>query len=294
MTSESSTAVVRAGASPPASVSEGPLVVIQAHRGLFDLDLKSLWQYRELLYFLIWRDVKVRFKQTVIGAGWAILQPLLTMLIFTVVFSYFAKIPSGGIPYPIFSFTALLPWTYFSQALSVSGASLVSSSNLISKIYFPRLIIPIASTLSPLVDLGLNFIVLVGLMVWYRYTPIWAIVILPLFLLLAFATALAVSLWLSALMVRYRDIRYIIPFMVQFWLYASPVAYPLSVVPEKWLLLYSLNPMVSVIEGFRWALLGAAPPDFKLMSISATVVILLLLGGIVFFKRQEQSFADVI
>ena len=211
--------------------------------------------------------MKVRYKQTVIGTGWVILQPLLTMMIFTVVFSYMAKIPSDGLPYPIFAYTALLPWTYFAQAMGRSGAGLVGNANLISKVYFPRLIIPFAAVVTPAVDFLLSFVILLGLMVWYGITPTWGVLFLPLFLLLALMTALAVALWLSPLHVRYRDVGYIIPFMAQFWMYASPVIYPVSLVPERWRLLYSLNPMVGVIEGFRWALLGKEGVDFGVMAV---------------------------
>jgi len=259
-----------------------------------DLDLEALWEYRELLYFLVWRNVKVRYKQTVIGAGWVVLQPLLTMIIFTVIFSYLAKIPSDGLPYPIFAYTALLPWTYFSQAVGRTGGGLVGNANLISKVYFPRLIIPLASVVTPLVDLLLSFVILLGLMVWYGIAPTWGVVALPLFLFMALVTALAVGLFLSALNVKYRDVGYVIPFLTQFWMYASPVVYPVSLVPEQWRLLYSLNPMVGVIEGFRWALLGTQSPDFGVMAVSAVVVLALLFGGIVYFKHMERTFADVI
>jgi lipopolysaccharide transport system permease protein len=218
----------------------------------------------------------------------------MTMVIFTVVFGNFARIPSDGLPYPIFAYTALLPWNYFAQAINHSGDSLVSSANLISKVYFPRLIVPIAAALAPLVGCAVAFIFLLGMMVWFSIIPTWGLLALPLFLLLALMSALAVSLFLSALNVKYRDVRYTIPFLVQFWMYVSPVAYPVSIVPEKWKLLYSLNPMVGVIDGFRWALLGKASPDFGLMAVSAAVVLALLLGGIVYFKWMERTFADVI
>ena len=271
-----------------------PTVTIEPRKSLFDIDFAAVWQYRELLYFLVWRNVKVRYKQTVIGAGWVILQPLITMMVFTVIFSYMAKIPSDGLPYPIFAYTALLPWTYFSQALGRGGGGLVGNANLISKVYFPRLIIPLASVVTPLVDFLLSFVILLGLMVWYGITPTWGVVALPLFLFLALTTALAVSLFLSALNVKYRDVGYVIPFVTQFWMYASPVIYPVSLIPEKWRLLYSLNPMVGVIEGFRWALLGKAAPDFRVMSISIVMVVALLFAGIVYFKHMERTFADVI
>jgi len=275
-------------------VVTAPKVVIEPSRGLLHLDLRAVWQYRELLYFLVWRDVKVRYKQTVIGAGWVILQPLLTMVIFTVVFGHLAKIPSDGLPYAIFAYTALVPWNYFSQAMSRSGTSLVGDANLISKVYFPRLIIPLASVVTPAVDFFLPFLILLGLMVWFGIAPTWGVLALPLFLLLALMTALAVGLWLSPLNVKYRDVGYTIPFFSQFWMYASPVVYPVSLVPEKWRLLYSLNPMAGVIEGFRWALLGKESPDFGVMAVSAAAVLVLLVGGIIYFKRMERTFADVV
>lgn len=271
-----------------------PTIVIEPRRSLLDLDLRAIWDFRELLYFLVWRDVKVRYKQTVIGVAWAILQPFLTMVIFTVVFANFAKIPSDGLPYPIFAYTALLPWSYFAQAISQSSTSLVGEANLIRKVYFPRLIIPISAATAPLVDFVAAFFVLLCMMVWYGIVPTWGLLVLPLFLLQALVIALAVGLWLSALNVKYRDVRYTIPFIVQFWLYASPVAYPVSLVPGDWRLLYSLNPMVGVIEGFRWALLGKGSPDFGVMAVSGLVVLGVLFAGLLFFKRTERTFADVV
>jgi lipopolysaccharide transport system permease protein len=271
-----------------------PKVVIEPTRGFFDLGLKGVWEHVELLYFLVWRDVTVRYKQTAIGISWAVLQPLLTMILFTVIFGYLARIPSDGLPYPLFAYTALLPWMYFSEALTRGGGSLVSNSDLISKVYFPRLIIPLSAVLTPAVDFVLCFVILLGLMAWYGVTPTWHVVALPVFLLLAFMTALAVVLLLSPLHVRYRDVRYVIPFLAQFWMYASPVIYPVSLIPEQWRLLYSLNPMVGVIEGFRWALLGKQSPDFMVMAVSAAVVLLLLLCGVVSFRRMERTFADVV
>lgn len=276
-----------------ASVKE-PVVVIQPSKGLFDLDFQGIWQYRELLYFLIWRDVKIRYKQTIIGAGWAILQPLLTLVVFTVIFGKLVKVPSDGLPYPIFAYTALLPWTYFSQAISRSGVSLVNSSNLLRKVYFPRLFIPIAAAIVPLVDFAIAFTLLLGMMVWFETIPTWNVLFLPFFLLLTLLTGLSVSLWLSALNVRYRDVGYIIPFCTQLWMYASPVVYPVSLVPERWRLWYSLNPMVGVIEGFRWAVLGQGSPDFRMMIISGVVVLAILIGGIVYFNQVEETFADVV
>ena len=267
---------------------------IEPTRGLFKLDLAAVWEFRELLYFLVWRDVKVRYKQTVIGATWVILQPLLTMAIFTVIFGHLAKLPSDGLPYSIFTYTALLPWNYFSQAVTRSGASLVGDANLVKKVYFPRLIIPLASVLSPLVDFVVSFVLLSAMVAWFGIAPGWGLLALPLFLLLAFMTALAVGLWLSPLNSKYRDVGYTIPFLTQFWMYASPVAYSVRLVPEKWRLIYSLNPMAGVIEGFRWALLGNESPAFGAMAVSAFVVIALLLSGIVFFKRMERTLADIV
>ncbi len=280
--------------SSPEDAGKTSVVIIQPTKGLFCLDLDAVWPYRELLYFLIWRDIKVRYKQTVIGAGWAICQPLMTMVIFTIVFGNFAKIPSDGLPYPIFAYTALLPWNFFAQALGRSGISLVGSANLITKVYFPRLIIPIAAAVASIVDFAIAFVILLGMMIWFGIAPTWGMLALPLFLLLTLVTALSVGLWLSALNVRYRDVGYIIPFLTQFWMYASPVVYPVSLVPEKWRLLYSLNPMAGVIEGFRWALLGKGTPDFGVIAVSGGVVMALLLGGIVYFGRTEQTFADIV
>ncbi len=271
-----------------------PTVLIRPNRGLFDLELREVWAYRDLLYFLVWRDVKVRYKQTVIGAGWAILQPLLTMAVFTVIFGKLARIPSDGVPYPVFVFAALLPWTYFSQAVSLSGVSLVAEARLIQKVYFSRLIIPLAAAVAPLVDVAAAFLVLLGMMAWYGMAPTWGVVFLPLFLLMALLTAVAAALWLSALNVRYRDVRHTIPFLTQFWLFASPVAYPASLVPERWRLLYSLNPMVGVIEGFRWALLGTDQPDFAAIAVSAAVVMLVFMSGLLYFKHMERTLADVV
>ncbi|HEV8722677.1 MAG TPA: ABC transporter permease [Candidatus Binatia bacterium] len=269
-------------------------VRILPDRGLLQLDLKGVWDYRELLFFLIWRDVKVRYKQTAVGAGWSIIQPLMTMAIFTIVFGKFAKFPSDGVPYPIFAFAALLPWNYFARALDRSGTSLVAGSNLIRKVYFPRLILPLSAALAPVVDLAVAFLTLLGMMIWFGISPTWGVLALPLFLSLAFLTALSVGLWLSAIHVRFRDVGYLIPFLTQFWMYASPVAYSVSMVPEEWRLLYSLNPMAGVIEGFRWALLGKESPDFGVMAVSATVVLALFAGGIIYFKAMEKTFADVV
>ena len=276
------------------AVSADPTVVIKPDRGLFDLELKALWEYRELLYFLVWRDVKIRYKQTLIGAGWAILQPVMTMVVFTVVFGKFAKISSDGLPYPIFAYAALLPWNLFSHSLTRGGASVVGNAGLVSKIYFPRLILPLSGVLSPMIDFAISFGILAVMMIWYGILPGWGVFALPLFLLLATLTALAVGLWLAALNVRYRDVGHAIPFLAQLWLFASPVAYPVSVVPETWRWLYSLNPMAGVIEGFRWALLGRQSPDLAVIAISSLTVIALLLAGIVYFRYTERTFADIV
>jgi len=276
------------------SMVRQPTIVIQPRKVFLHLDLQAVWQSRELLYFLIWRDVKIRYKQTVLGTAWVIIQPLMIMVIFTVIFGQFARIPSDGLPYSIFTYTALLPWQYFSQAISRSSDSLVSSAHLITKIYFPRLIIPISAVLAPLVDFAIAFVVLLGMMAWFGISPYWNALFLPLFLLLALITALAVSLFLSALNVKYRDVRYTVPFLIQVWMYASPVVYPVSIMPAQWRLLYSLNPLVGVIESFRWALLGKGSPDFSIMVVSGTVIVALLLGGIIYFKKMERTFADVI
>jgi lipopolysaccharide transport system permease protein len=271
-----------------------PTIVIETRKSLLHLDLKAVWEYRELLYFLVWRDLKVRYRQTAIGIGWVVLQPLMTMAIFTAVFGTFAKIPSDGLPYPIFAYSALLPWNLFASSLTRGGESVVGNAQLISKIYFPRLLLPLSGILSPIVDFAMSFVILVIMMIWFGILPNWGVLALPFFLLLALLTALAVGLWLSALNVRYRDVGHTIPFLIQLWMFASPIAYPVSLIPEKWRMLYSLNPMAGVIEGFRWALLGKASPDFGVITISSVMVLALLLPGIVYFKYTERTFADVV
>lgn len=271
-----------------------PSVVISPLKGLFQLDLAVLWHSRELLYFLVWRDVILRFKQTVFGGAWVIIQPVTTMVIFTLVFGGLAKMPSEGIPYPVFSYCALLPWSYFSAAVTRSSSSVVVNNNLVTKIYFPRLLIPLAASIAPLIDLLFAFLVLVGMMAWFKVTPGWQVLALPLFLALAIAAALAVGLWSAALNVKYRDVGNIIPFLLQAWMYASPIAYPASMVPAKWRFLYSLNPLVAVIDGFRWALTGKGSVDPGTVACSVLVVSTLLIGGVLFFRRMEQTFADVI
>ncbi len=271
-----------------------PTVRIRPSRGVFHVDLKSLWQYRELLLFLVWRDVKVRYKQAAIGAGWAVFQPLISMLLFTVIFGYLAKLPSDGIPYPLFAYTGLLPWNFIAQATSRSGTSLVGESHLISKVYFPRLIIPIAAAATPAVDLIFSLGVVIPLILWYGVTPGWQLIFFPVFAAIAFLAALAVSLWFSALHVRFRDVGHIIPFFVQFWMFASPIVYPVSMIPEQWRGLYSLNPVVGVVEGFRWTLLDLPPPALSTMLPSLSIVLVLFVSGVLYFKRMERTFADVI
>lgn len=274
--------------------SDVPILRIRPAQGWIALNLKDLWVYRELLYFLAWRDVKVRYKQTVLGIAWAIIQPLMTMVVFTIFFGRFAKVPSDGLPYPIFNFCALLPWTLFSRALNESSNSLVANSNLISKVYFPRLVIPIATILAALIDFGIAFVIFFGMMIYYGIVPSMVILLLPVFILFAIITVLAVSLWLSALNVEYRDVRYTIPFLTQIWMFASPIAYSSTLVPEKWRFIYGLNPMAGVIEGFRWALLGNVQPNWGLLSVSAVIVFILLITGLIYFKETEKTFADVI
>jgi lipopolysaccharide transport system permease protein len=271
-----------------------PTVVIESKKGFFRYDLKSVWQYRELLYFLVWRDVKVRYKQTAIGVGWAALQPLVSMAIFTAIFGTFAKISSDGLPYPLFAFCGILPWNYFSGALQRCITSVVSDAQLVKKVYFPRLILPIAGSLSGIIDFAISFVLLLGMMIWYGISLTGLAFFVPLLLVLALLTSLAVGLWLAALNVRYRDVGHAIPFLIQIWMFASPVVYPVSMIPEKYRLLYGVNPMVGVIEGFRWALLGNASPDFGVMTVSAIVILVALAGGLVFFKRLERTFADVV
>ena len=274
-------------------LTETPLI-IRPSRGAMRVDVRDLWEYRELLFFLVWRDVKVRYKQTVLGVTWVVLQPLLTMVVFSVFFGRLARIPSDGVPYPVFAYAALLPWQLFSTALGGTSGSIVASQHLIQKVYFPRLVIPLATVLSGLLDFVISFGVLVALMVYFRVSPTAAVIATPAFLLLAVTTALAVGLWLCVLNVRYRDVRYAIPFLVQVWLFATPVAYPSSLVPRRWSLLYGLNPMVGVVEGFRWALLGTATEPGPQILVSTVVVIALLFGGLVYFRRSEATFADVV
>ena len=258
------------------------------------LDLQELWEYRELLYFLTWRDIKIRYKQTVLGAAWAIIQPVFMMLVFSLFFGKLAKIDSDGIPYPVFAFCALLPWQLFASAVSDSSNSLVGNQGLITKVYFPRLVIPISAVLSGVLDFLIGLAVLVGLIFWYGIVPGWGIITVPAFILLAICTALAVGLWLSALSVQYRDVRYVVGFLVQFWLFATPVAYPSTIIPQHWRGVYALNPMAGVVEGFRWALLGKSPALGSMLWVSIVVVLITLVGGFYYFRRMEQQFADIV
>jgi lipopolysaccharide transport system permease protein len=279
---------------PPALAPTKPTLVIEPKRGLLAFDLKAIWEYRELLFFIVWRDVKIRYKQTAIGVSWVVLQPLLTMIMFSAIFGKLAKIPSDGTPYPIFVYAALLPWNLFASSLARSGDSVVGSANLVAKIYFPRLILPLAGAIAPLLDFAVAFGMLIGMSLWFGILPGWAILSLPFFIALTVATAFAVALFLAALNVRYRDVGHAIPFLVQLWMFASPVAYPVSLIPARWRFFYGLNPMAGVIEGFRWALLGQTRPDFTVIGVSTLMVVILLLPGLIYFRYTERTFADVI
>jgi lipopolysaccharide transport system permease protein len=266
----------------------------EASKGWAVPKLRELWEYRELLVFFVWRDIKVRYKQTILGASWAIIQPFFTMVVFSLFFGRLAKIPSDGLPYPLFSYAALVPWTYFATALTQGSNSLVASAHMVKKIYFPRLALPIATVLAGVIDFVLAFLVLMGMMVYYRLTPTINILWLPLFLLMALVTSLGVSLWLSAMNVQFRDVRYAVPFITQVWLFMTPIAYPSSMLPEPWRTLYGLNPMAGVVESFRWALLGTDTVPGPMTAVSAVASLLLLISGAFYFRRMEQSFADVL
>lgn len=267
---------------------------IQPTRGFVPLDLKSLWEFRELLYFLVWRDVKVRYKQTALGVAWAVIQPVFTMVVFSVFFGWLGKIPSDGVPYPLFAYCALLPWQLFAYSLIESSNSLVANQNLITKVFFPRLVIPLASTIAGLVDFSIASFVLAGMMVYYQVVPTAGIWMLPLLVMLAVLTALGVGLWMSALNVEYRDVRYLLPFLTQLWMFVTPIAYPSSMLPEAWRFLYGLNPMVGVVEGFRWALLGTEQGSWGMFIVSVIVSFLMLSSGLFHFRRVERRFADVV
>ena len=268
--------------------------IIKKRHGLISVNFRELWQYRELFWFLALRDILVRYKQAVIGVAWSILQPLFTMIIFAIIFGKLAKLPSEGVPYPLLIFAALLPWQFFASSMSSSSQSIVGSSSIISKVYFPRLIIPTSAVISGVIDFCISFIILIGMMIWYRIMPTANIIYLPLFLLLAFTAALGVGLWLSALNAEFRDVFYVVPFLVQAGQYISPVAYSSSIIPEKWKLLYSLNPMTCVIDGFRWCILGTTTLYWPGIIISICSVLMVFVGGLLYFRKMERTFADVI
>ncbi len=269
-------------------------IYIKPSTGLAALNLRDLWIYRELIFFMIWRDIKVRYKQTLLGAAWAVIQPVLTMLVFNFIFGTVAKVNTEGIRYPIFSYTALLPWGLFTGALNNASRSLTSNTNMITKIYFPRLVLPLSSVLGGLVDFAIAFVILVVMMIYYHVSPTGAIVWLPLFLLLTIVTALGVALWLSAINVQYRDVNYVLPFLTQFWLFLTPVAYSAKVISAKWQLVYSLNPMAGVVNGFRWALLGTNSGPNLNMAISVLISVFILVTGLFYFRSMERTFADTI
>lgn len=269
------------------------VTVIKPIKGWVPINFREIWNYRELLYFFIWREIKVRYKQTALGFGWAIIQPFFMMVVFTLFFGRLAKIPSEGIPYPIFNYSALLPWTLFAAGVTRSSSSLVQDANLIRKVYFPRLVRPVSGVLAPLVDFAIAFTILIGMMIYYGYIPTANIIWLPTLIVLAVMTALGVGLWLSAINVQYRDVQYTVPFLVQIWLFASPVVYSSTLLPEKYRILYGLNPMAGVIEGFRWALLGTNPPSSMIL-VSVCIVLITLVSGAFYFRRIEKNFADVV
>lgn len=275
-----------------AAVEQEPLLVLRPRHGWQQLGLKDLWQYRELLYFLCWRDIKVRYKQTALGVAWAIVQPLMTMVLFSLFFGRLAKMPSDGIPYPLFVFTALVPWMFFSNGITQSSGSLVENASLLKKVYFPRLAVPIASIIAGVVDFFCSFVVLILLMLYYGVVPSWSVLTLPVFLALACTASLGIGLWLSALNVQFRDVRYVIPFLTQLWLFATPIAYPSSLLSEPLRSLYGLNPMVGVVEGFRWALLGTETSPGPMVLVSALVSVLVLISGAFYFRRMEVTFSD--
>lgn len=275
-------------------VTDSPTLRIAPPNSWWDLNLGELWQSRELVYFFVWRDIKIRYKQTAIGAAWAVLQPFLAMLVFTLFFGKLAHIPSGGIPYPVFYYSALLPWLYFAASLQAATNTIVENQRVITKVYFSRLALPVSSVLSGLVDFGVGFVLFLFMMVYYGIRPGIPLLMFPFFLLLAVLTALGVGLWFSAMNAIYRDVRYVVPFLVQFWLFASPVAYSSSLVPEKWRWLYGLNPMAGVIEGFRWSLSGQGTPPGRMVLVSTAIVLLLVATGLIYFQKMETTVADVV
>jgi len=276
-----------------AETTSVPTIKIRPLRGWIPINLGELWVYRELLYFLTWRDIKIRYKQTILGFAWAILQPFLMMVVFSLFFGNLLSVPSEGIPYPLFNYTAMLPWTLFAQGITRSSESLVGNVNMVQKVYFPRLVMPLSGILAPVVDFAIAFVILIGMMFYFGYPPTVKMLWLPLFIILALMTALGVGLWLSAMNVKYRDVRYTVPFLIQLWLFASPVVYSSSLLPQQFQAIYGLNPMAGVIEGFRWALLGTEPPG-SLIAVSVIIAIVILISGAFYFRRNEKSFADVI
>ena len=282
--------------------SADPFIRIRPSKGWVPLDFEEMWRYRELLYFFVWRDIKIRYKQTILGASWAIIQPLFTMVIFSLFFGKLAQVPSDGIPYPLFSYTALVPWTFFANGVTLASNSLVNNADMIRKIYFPRMSLPIAAVLAGLVDFTLAFIVLIGMIIGFSIVPaanydaqislkvLW----LPLFLLLGLVTTLGVSFWFSAMNAQFRDVRFVVPFLIQAWLFLTPIAYPSSLLPEPWRTLYGINPMAGVVEGFRWALLGTDTAPGSMMILSVLAAILILIGGAYYFRRMETKMADVL
>jgi lipopolysaccharide transport system permease protein len=293
--SDAQSATTQQFQSTPEAAADVPLTIIQPVRGWRSLGLRDLWPYRELFYFFTWRDLKVRYKQTVIGAVWAVLQPFATMIVFTVFFGNLAGLSSDGAPYAVFSFAALLPWTLFSSAVTQAGMSLIANQSLVTKVYFPRLIIPIASTLSKVVDFLLSCLVMAGLMVYYGVAPtVWVVAVLPLLFLLTMATALGAGLWLAALNARYRDFVYIIPFLIQTWFFLTPIVYSTRILPARFTFIYGLNPMVGVVQGFRWALIGQAAHVGPLLIVSCGIVLAMLVSGLAYFRRTETIFADVV
>lgn len=268
--------------------------IIKASDSLLKLNLTEVWEYRELLMMFVWRDITVRYKQSIVGIGWAVIQPVMTMVVFSIIFGHLANLPSDGIPYPIYTFCALLPWNYFARSLTDSSDSLVSSSHLITKVYFPRLILPLSKVLAGFVDFAIAFTILILLMVWYQILPSYGVFLLPLFILVAILSAFGIGLWLTALNVKYRDIKFVVPFVVQLWMYSSPVAYSISLIPANWQWLYGLNPMVGVIEGFRWALLGKEAPNILMISVSTAIVLFIFWAGLFYFRAMEKNFPDII
>jgi lipopolysaccharide transport system permease protein len=274
--------------------TESTAIDIRPSRGLFDLELGEVWRYRELLIVLTLRDIQVLYKQAALGIAWAIIQPLFAVIIFSVIFGHFARMPSDGIPYPVFALAAVLPWTYFAEAVRRGGTGLISDSELVRKVFFPRLIIPLAGVIAPMLDFVIGFAILLGAMLWFDVIPSFRLLAAPPLLVVSALLALAIGLWFGPINVRFRDVKYTLPFMLQIWMYATPIVYPLSIVPAEWKWLYSLNPMVGVIEGFRWAVFGKGDPNVVALGLSLLIIAGMLIGGVIFFKRMEQSFADLI